>query len=80
MLQKIKDLMQIKELIDDLAKEISTLKQDFSSVKSELEAIKKQFKDDLQEMKSQQKEFVASNNVIIKQINESIDLFKKLKI
>jgi len=77
MIQKIKDLMQIKELIDNLTNDITNLKQEFDPVKSELTNIKQQFNTDLQEMKSQQKEFIASNSVIIKQINESRQEFDK---
>jgi chromosome segregation ATPase len=82
MLQKIKDLMQIKELIDEINKKVDSHSNDVNSLKQELTSLT----DQLTEIKGSQSEFLTNfkNNLdIIKESKESLQKevydFKLLK-
>lgn len=73
MLQKIKDLMQIKELIDDTNKRVESHAKDVNSLKQELSDLNKQLND----IKGNQTEFLTNFKDNLNIINESKESLKK---
>ncbi len=73
MLQKIKDLMQIKELIDGINKTVESHSNDVNSLKHELSELNKQ----LNEIKGSQTEFLTNFKDNLGIINESKESLRK---
>lgn len=73
MLQKIKDLMQIKELIDDINKKVENHSIQVNSLKQELNILNKE----LNEIKGNQTEFLTNFKDNLNIINESKENLKK---
>lgn len=73
MFQKIKDLMQIKELIDDINKKVQDHSTEVNSLKQELVILNKE----LNEIKGNQKEFLTNFKDNLNIINESKESLKK---
>ena len=73
MFQKIKDLMQIKELIDEINKKVESHSNDVNSLKSELTNLTKE----LSEIRGHQKEFLTNFKDNLDIIHESKESLKK---
>lgn len=73
MFQKIKDLMQIKELIDEINKKVQDDSAEVNSLKQELSTLNKQ----LSEIKENQTEFLANFRDNLQIINESKENLRK---
>ncbi len=73
MLQKIKDLMRIKELIDDINEKVESHSKDVNLLKEELSSLNEA----LHEVKGNQKEFLTNFKDNLEIINESKDSLRK---
>ena len=73
MIQKIRDLMQIKELIDDINRKVESHSNDVNSLKIELSELSKQ----LGEIKGTQTEFLTNFRDNLDVIHESKESLKK---
>jgi len=73
MLQKIKDLMQIKELIDETNKKVESHSNDVNSLKEQLTVLNSE----LGEIKGHQKEFLTNFKDNLNIIGESKESLKK---
>lgn len=73
MFQKIKDLMQIKELIDEINKRVESHSGDVNSLKQELSTLNRE----LSEIKGHQKEFLTNFKDNLNIISESKESLKK---
>lgn len=73
MMQKIKDLMQTKELIDEINNKVQNHSTQVNSLKQELTNLTKE----LNEIKGNQKDFLANFKDNLNMINESKESLKK---